>query len=114
MHVRVDERTATSQTKRERETETAGAGGEVCADLTGRLLVAYSGSEYLTVALRRRHALDLLGADDHWLREHVVLHTTTSAYDPNANSLVEESVGARKRRVRCLLRQSHAPNVSVA
>ena len=36
-------------------------------------------------------------------------HTTTSAYDPNANSLVEESVGARKRGIRCLLQQANAP-----
>ena len=40
---------------------------------------------------------------DEGLREHAVLHTTTGAYDPNANSLIEESVGARKRGIRCLL-----------
>ena len=39
-----------------------------------------------------------MGAIDDWLREH----TTTGAYDPNANSLVEESVGARKRGLRCV------------
>ena len=46
-----------------------------------------------------------MGAVDDWLREH----TTTEAYDPNANSLVEESVGARKRGIRCLLHQANAP-----
>ena len=51
----------------------------------------------------------LLGAVDDWLREHTVLHTTTGACDPNENSLVEESVGARKRGVRCLLHQAKAP-----
>ena len=35
-----------------------------------------------------------MGAIDDWLREHTVLHTTTGAYDPNVNSLDEESVGA--------------------
>ena len=50
-----------------------------------------------------------MGAVDSWLREHAVLHTTTGAYDPNANSLIEESVGARKRGIRCLLHQAHAP-----
>ena len=50
-----------------------------------------------------------MGAVDIWLREHAVLHTTTGAYDPNANSFVEESVGARKRGVRCLLHQANAP-----
>ena len=50
-----------------------------------------------------------MGAVDDWLREHTVLHTTTGACDPNANSLVEESVGARKRGIRCLLHQVNAP-----
>ena len=50
-----------------------------------------------------------MGAVDDWLREHTVLHTTTGACDPNANSLVEESVGARKRGIRCLLCQANAP-----
>ena len=50
-----------------------------------------------------------MGAVDDWLREHTILHTTTGAYDPNANSLVEESVGARKRDIRCLLHQANAP-----
>ena len=54
-------------------------------------------------------ARELMGAVDDWLREHTVLHTTTGAYDPNANSLVEESVGARKRGIRCLLHQASAP-----
>ena len=52
---------------------------------------------------------EFMGAVDSWLREHTVLHTTTSAYDPNANSLIEESVGARKRGIRCLLHQASAP-----
>ena len=52
---------------------------------------------------------EFLGAVDDWLGEHTVLHTTTGAYDPNSNSLVEESVGARKRGVRCLLHQANAP-----
>ena len=39
--------------RRQDDRETAGAGGEVCADLTGRLPTAYNGSEYLLVALRR-------------------------------------------------------------
>ena len=50
-----------------------------------------------------------MGASDDWLKEHPVLHTTTGAYDPNANSLVEESVGARKRGIRCLLHQANVP-----
>ena len=33
---------------------------------------------------------EFMGAADSWLREHTVLHTTTGAYDPNANSLIEE------------------------
>ena len=41
------------QHRRQDDRETAGAGGEVCADLTGRLPVAYNGSECLLVALRR-------------------------------------------------------------
>ena len=56
--------------RKERERETAGAGGEVCADFTGRWVVAHSGSEYLMVALWRRHALDLLGAVDNWCPSH--------------------------------------------
>ena len=52
---------------------------------------------------------EFMGAVDSWLREYTVLHTTTGAYDPNANSLIEESVGARKRGIRCLLRQANAP-----
>ena len=50
-----------------------------------------------------------MGAIDYWPRERTVLHTTNGAYDPNANSLVEESVGARKRGIRCLLHQGSAP-----
>ena len=42
-----------------------------------------------------------MGAVDDWLREHALLHTTTGAYDPNVHSLVEESVGAQKRGIRC-------------
>ena len=120
-------------------------GGEVCADLTGRLPVACNGSEYLLVALRRETCLgvfkalvnkrsktikdamidmqlllrgvwrfrsdegrEFIGAVDDWLREHAVLHTTTGAYDPNANSLVEDSVGARKHGIRCLLLERRA------
>ena len=41
------------QHRRQDDRETAGARGEVCADLTGRLPVAYNGSEYPLVALRR-------------------------------------------------------------
>ena len=41
------------QHRRQDGGETAGAGGEDCADLTGRLPMAYNGSEYLLVALRR-------------------------------------------------------------
>ena len=52
---------------------------------------------------------EFMGAIDDWLREHTVLHTTTGACDPNANSLAEESVGARKRGIRCLLHQANAP-----
>ena len=52
---------------------------------------------------------EFMGAVDDWLTEHTVLHTTTGAYDPNVNSLVEESVGARKRGIRCLLHQANAP-----
>ena len=52
---------------------------------------------------------EFMGAVDDWLREHTVLHTTTGACDPNANSLVEESVGARKRGIRCLLHIANAP-----
>ena len=52
---------------------------------------------------------EFMGTVDNWLREHAVLHTTTGAYDPNANSLVEESLGSRKRGVRCLLHQANAP-----
>ena len=50
-----------------------------------------------------------LGAVENWLGEHTVLHTTTGAYDLNANRLIEESVGARKRGIRCLLHQTDAP-----
>ena len=39
---------------------------------------------------------EFMSAVDNWLREHAVLHTTTGAYDPNTNSLIEESVSARK------------------
>ena len=41
------------QHRRQDDRETAGARGEVFADLTGRLPMAYNGSEYLLVALRR-------------------------------------------------------------
>ena len=144
----------TSMTMRRRQhrqqnvRETAGEREEVCVDFTGRLPMAYNGSKYLMVALRRETRIDFvkalknkrsetireammdmqlllrgvwrfhrdegrefLGAVKNWLREHVLLHTTTGAYDPNATSLVEESVGARKRGILCLL---HQANVSVA
>ena len=52
---------------------------------------------------------EFMGAVDDWLREHAILHTRNGAYDPNANSLVEECVGARKRGIRCLLHQANAP-----
>ena len=52
---------------------------------------------------------EFMGAVDDWLREHTVLHTTAGAYDPNANSLIEESVGARKRGIRCLLHPANVP-----
>ena len=112
----------TRQHRRQDVRETAGAVGEVCADLTGRLPMAYNVSEYLWVALRRETRFGFIKAVankrsetikdamidcscccvvfgsstavDDWLREHAVLHTTTAAYDPNANCLVEESVGA--------------------
>ena len=51
---------------------------------------------------------EFMGAVDDWLRHHAVLHTTTGAYDPNANSLLEESVGARKRGFRCFLHHANA------
>ena len=107
--------------------------------------MAYNGSEYLLVALRRETRfgfvkalankrsetikdamIDMplllrgvwhfyrneqqyfMGEVDDCLREHTVLHTTSGAYDPNANSLIEESVGAGKRGVRCLLHQANA------
>ena len=38
------------QHRRQVDKETAGTGGEVCADFTGRLPMAYNGSEYLLVA----------------------------------------------------------------
>ena len=134
------------QHRRHDDRETAGAGREVCADLTGRLPMAYNGSGYLLVALRREtrfgfvrglmnkrsetikdatidmqlllrgvwrfhsdEGREFMGAVDDWLTEHTVLHTTTGAYDPNANSLVEESVGARNRGIRCLLHTANAP-----
>ena len=99
--------------------------------------MAYNGSEYLMVSLRREtrfgfvkalmnkrsetikdamidtqlllHGVwrfhsdegrEFMGAVDDWLRENAVLHTTTGSYDPNANSLVEECVGARNRGFR--------------
>ena len=46
MHIHDDEGTDDNMTKKQ-------LGGEVCADLTGRLPMAYNGSEYLLVALRR-------------------------------------------------------------
>ena len=39
------------QHRQQDEEEATGAGGEVCADLTGRLPMAYNGSEYRLVAL---------------------------------------------------------------
>ena len=57
---------------------------------------------------------DFMGAVDDWLREHTVLHTTTGVHDANANSLVEESEGARKRGIRCLLHQAKCTCVFVA
>ena len=68
--------------------------------------------QLLLRGVRRFHSdegRECMGAVDDWLREHAVFHTTTGAYDPNANSLVEESVGARERGIRCLLHQAHAP-----
>ena len=41
------------QHRRQDDRVTAGAGKKVCADLTGRLSMAYNGSEHLLVALRR-------------------------------------------------------------
>ena len=41
------------QHRRQDERETAGAGREVYADLTGRFPLANNGSEYLLVALRK-------------------------------------------------------------
>ena len=52
---------------------------------------------------------EFMGAVDNWLRKHAVLHTTTGAYDPNATRLVEHSVGARKRGIKCLLHQTNVP-----
>ena len=134
------------QHRRQDDRETAGAGGEGCADLTGRLPMANNGSEYLLVALRREtrfgfvralmnkrsetlkdamidmqlllregsrfhsdEGRKFMGAVDDRLGEHTVFRTATGAYHPNANSLVEESVGARKRGIRCLLHQATAP-----
>ena len=34
---------------------------------------------------------EFMGAIDNWLTQHTVLHTANGAYDPNADSLVEES-----------------------
>ena len=50
-----------------------------------------------------------MGVIDSWLKEHIVLHTPTGAYDPNAKSLVQGSVGSRKRGTRCVLHQADAP-----
>ena len=41
------------QHRQQDDRQTAGTGREVCAELTGRLPMAYNGSEYLLVALRR-------------------------------------------------------------
>ena len=46
------------QNRRQDERETAAAGREVCADLTGRLPMAYNESEYLLVAERREKCFD--------------------------------------------------------
>ena len=62
MHAHDDERTATH--RRQDERETAGAGGEVCADLTGRVPLAFNGSEYLMVALRRETRFGFCQSDD--------------------------------------------------
>ena len=44
---------------------------------------------------QRDEGREFMGAVDDWLSEHAVFHTIPSAYDPNANSFIEESVGAR-------------------
>ena len=49
-----------------------------------------------------------MGAVDSWLRERAVLNTTSGAYDPNANSVAERSIGSRKRGRMCLLHQANA------
>ena len=51
---------------------------------------------------------EFMGAVDTWLREHTVLHTTTGAYDPSANSLAEEHIGSIKCWTRCLLHQANS------
>ena len=86
--------------------------------------MAYNGSEYLLAqrhgqgsdggyaVAARRLAFDkgreFMGVVDSWLREHAVLHTR-GAYDPNANTLAEESIASRKRGTRCLLYQANVP-----
>ena len=116
------------QHRRQDDRETAGTGREVC----GAHWKVADGL-HLLVALRREtfwfrqsmvdmqlllrgvwrfhsdEGRESMGAVDDWLREHTVLHTTTGAYDPNANNLIEESVGARKPGIRCLLHQANAP-----
>ena len=49
-----------------------------------------------------------MGVVDSLLNEHIVLHTTSGAYDPKSKSLVQGSVGSRKRGTRCVLHQADA------
>ena len=49
-----------------------------------------------------------MGVIDSWLKEQRVLHTPSGAYGPNAKSLVQASVGSRKRGTRCVLHQADA------
>ena len=132
------------QHRRQAEEETADTTREVCADQTGRLPTPYSGSEYPLAALRRETHFGFVRAlsnkRSETIREAmvdmpllvrecwrfhsderresvsaVVLHSTTGACDPDANNLVGECVGARKRGIRSLLLRSllHQANAPV-
>ena len=108
MHVHDDERTATSATGRKRQRDNGSEYLKVALRWEARCGFVNALSNKRSETIRevmvdvqlllrgvwRFHSdegQELMGAVDDWLGEHAVLHTTTGAYDRNANSLVEET-----------------------
>ena len=52
-----------------------------------------------------------MGEMDIWMREHMIVHTTTPGYDSKANGIAERAIQEVTQGIRSLLHQAGAPRM---